>query len=341
MAERRYRYQVCIRCYTYNHSKYIINALNGFVMQITDFPYLIMLVDDASTDGSQDIIANYVQENFDLSNQDSEVIETNDAYILYARHKTNRNCFILVHYLKYNHYKKKNKLPYLQKWRDESKYEALCEGDDYWTDSRKLQKQVKALELNPDCVISFAKVNVVSPHHEDLKWSIPTENVFKEGLVSLADYTSEEFFNGRWTFHTSSFVFRLECFSQYPNIDVFKLFPYGDMPLLLYYLTIGTGYYLNDVVGCYRFLSGGYNSKVQSDKTFAIQQEKRLIRALLAFDKYTAYKYHNDISKKIYRSQFKVDHMALGRMMYLKCRYWKLLPNILFEKIKILYHHNM
>lgn len=155
---------VGIRCYTYNQSKYITDALSGFAMQETTFPYIAMVVDDASTDGEQDVIAAYVEEHFDTNNQEiAYKDETDYAYITFARHKTNKNCYIVVLYLKENHYQKKigsKKLQYLSQWRDTTKYEAVCEGDDYWIDPLKLQKQVDFLEVNPEYGMCYTSVKV-------------------------------------------------------------------------------------------------------------------------------------------------------------------------------------
>lgn len=141
---------VCVRSLTFNHKDYITDALNGFVMQETNFPYVVCVIDDASTDGTQDVIRQYVNQQFAID--DSKIAyerETDYAYITYAQHKINVNCFIVIHYLKYNHYQiGKKKVPYLSEWREDVKYEALCEGDDYWTDPLKLQKQVDILENN-------------------------------------------------------------------------------------------------------------------------------------------------------------------------------------------------
>ena len=146
--EQEYKWMVYVSCMTFNHAPYIVDALNGFTMQETTFPYVCAVIDDASTDGEQEIIKNYLQEHFDL--EDTSIVrneETDDYVLTFARHKSNKNCYFAVLYLKYNHYSiKKSKIPYIQEWRDNSKYIALCEGDDYWTDSLKLQKQVDFLE---------------------------------------------------------------------------------------------------------------------------------------------------------------------------------------------------
>ena len=110
------KFKVTVSCMTYNQSKYITDAMNGFTMQQTSFPFVCTIVDDASTDGEQDVIRKYVEENFDFS-EDSVAFhkETDYAHITYAQHKTNKNCYFAVLYLKENHHsQKKPKLPYLE-----------------------------------------------------------------------------------------------------------------------------------------------------------------------------------------------------------------------------------
>ncbi len=145
------KYTVLTRCTTYNHAPFIVDTMNGFCMQKTTFPYINVIIDDASTDEEQDVILNYLQDNFNL--QDNKVVrreETDDYKLIFAQHSTNKNCFFAVLFLKYNHYRKKSKLPYYAEWREASTYTAFCEGDDYWTDPNKLQRQVEFLKTHPD-----------------------------------------------------------------------------------------------------------------------------------------------------------------------------------------------
>lgn len=149
------KYKVCVLCLTYNQSAYIIDTLNGFCMQETTFPFVCTIIDDASTDGEQEVIKKYLQQNFDLNDETIVRNEETDDYVLtFARNKTNMNCFFAVLYLKYNHYRiAKDKFPYILEWLDNVKYNATCEGDDYWIDPHKLQKQVDFLENHPDYVL--------------------------------------------------------------------------------------------------------------------------------------------------------------------------------------------
>lgn len=153
------QFKVRVDCMTFNHSKYITDAMNGFTMQQTDFPFVCTIVDDASTDGEQDVIRKYVEQHFDLSIDGvSFERETDYAHIIYAQHKSNKNCFFAVLFLKENHYSQnKDKYSYLKEWQDIVDYIAFCEGDDYWICNKKLQRQVVFFEYNQDYGIAFGK----------------------------------------------------------------------------------------------------------------------------------------------------------------------------------------
>ena len=99
------KFKVCCRCFTFNQAKYITDTMNGFTLQQTTFPFVCTIVDDASTDGEQVIIKQYLKDNFDLSEiAESYEKETDYGFITYARNKNNRNCYFLVLLLKENHY---------------------------------------------------------------------------------------------------------------------------------------------------------------------------------------------------------------------------------------------
>lgn len=120
---------VSICCITYNHVSYIMEAIDSFLMQETTFPFEILIHDDASTDGTTDIIIDY-------ANKYPDIIRT----IIQTENQYSKGGLINPRFV----------FP-----RARGKYIALCEGDDYWTDKTKLQKQVNFLENNPDYVITY------------------------------------------------------------------------------------------------------------------------------------------------------------------------------------------
>ena len=164
------KFKVTVSCMTYNQSKYITDAMNGFTMQQTDFPFVCTIVDDASTDGEQEVIRKYVEENFDFSEGSAAYSkETDYAFITYAQHKTNKNCYFAVLYLKENHYsQKKDKSPYLKEWRDGVEYMAICEGDDYWIMSDKLQVQYDMLLKAPNAMMVYTDYQTVDEYGNNI-----------------------------------------------------------------------------------------------------------------------------------------------------------------------------
>lgn len=232
-------------CMTYNHSPYIVETLNGFTLQQTDFPFVCVVIDDASTDGEQEVIKQYYKENFDWDNPSVTRNEETDDYILtFARHKTNHNCFFAVLYLKYNHYSiGKSKNPYYEKWTH-TKYRALCEGDDYWTDPYKLQKQVDYLESHPECTLVCNRTKIKSEKY--LSFMDDNCCLNNDGVLDAKDVIRK----GGLYISTCSLIYRSSLTSFYP--EYCKKCHVGDYPLQILAAMKGSVYYLNDPMSVYR-----------------------------------------------------------------------------------------
>ena len=222
------KYMVCTRCYTYNHEHYIKDALDGFAMQQTSFPVVTVVVDDASTDKTPEVIRCYVAENFDLSSSDSYERDTDYAHITYAPHKTNKQCWFTVVYLKENHYsQRKPKYLYIKEWLDDSKYFAICEGDDYWNDPLKLQKQIQILEKHNDCTMVLSNGFLF---YEDKKITFPINPVSIKDSRYLT--ISEVLREKGGMFPTASMCYRKAILQDKP---LFFNVPYvGDRPLRMW-----------------------------------------------------------------------------------------------------------
>lgn len=117
---------------TYNHEKYIRQAIEGVLMQETDFLFELIIVEDCSVDDTKKIALEYAEKH-------PEIINVLDS---------EKNLGITDNYFR-------------AMGAITGKYIAICEGDDYWTDPLKLQKQVDFMESNPDCSLSFHPVNLV------------------------------------------------------------------------------------------------------------------------------------------------------------------------------------
>ena len=245
------KFKVCVCSITYNHSRFIEETMNGLCMQQTEFPYVCCIIDDASTDGEQYVLNEYLEHNFRLSEGYQK--ETEYAYITFAQHKENKNCYFVVLLLKYNHYQKGmrgEKLKYIAEWRENCTYEALCEGDDYWTDPLKLQKQVDFLEANTDYSMCFA--NAIE-HWED---GSKEDKIFSN--VENREYSGVEIFK-TWTVPTASVMYKMainDC-DVYRKAIQNKTFIYGDILLFLSCAHEGKVHGMSDIMTVYRKQPGG------------------------------------------------------------------------------------
>lgn len=258
--------------------------MNGFTMQQTSFPFVCCIVDDASTDGEQDVIRKYVEENFDFSEGSVAYHkETDYAHITYAQHKTNKNCYFAVLYLKKNHKsQRKPKMDYLNEWRDMCEYEALCEGDDYWIVPDKLEKQVCILAEHEDYTMCTSDA-IIQSKSGNLNW----RRYDKDRIVPINDIIEK---GGLWL-QTATFLIRRGINSD--MIDCGKKCHVGDYPLIIWCAMKGNVYYLSDKTSVYRYGYGWTSSFQKQDLSRKIQGWNSEFDMLKGFDKHCAYKYHN------------------------------------------------
>lgn len=257
--------QVSIVCNAYNHEKYIKDALESFINQKTNFDFEILIHDDASTDGTADIIRSYEKKYPDLI---KPIYQTENQY--------SKNVPI-------------GKL--FQFPRALGKYIALCEGDDYWTDDYKLQKQFDAMERHPEidmCAHAAVKVN------EETKNIIA--NVMpadKNTILSVEDVIM----GGGGYVATNSLFFRKELtetpprFREYLNID-YSLQIQGALR--------GGMLYLSDNMASYRWMSkGSWTSKFVKNDNFNRTYSKRIINMLHLLNDDTDKKYSDVIDQRL------------------------------------------
>lgn len=290
------KYMVRVSCMTYNHAPYIEDAMNGFCMQETTFPFVCTIVDDASTDGEQDVIKSYLQAHFDL--KDDSVVrneETDDVYLVFAQHKTNKNCFFAVVLLKYNHYSiKKPKKPYYAEWADGSKYIAICEGDDYWIDPLKLQKQVDYLETHPNnsgCIHAYRR--------DELKEDGVTSTEIHKYNRLVEAIPAEEIVCGKTQFcATASWVCRASALKNYPEWT--KRATVGDKPMKLVLFARGAIGYIDDVMSVYRVgVPGSWTLRVFRNRKEEKKSRQGQMNIMKDFDKWTEGKYHKYVRRNL------------------------------------------
>ena len=208
------------------------------------------IVDDASTDKTSTVIKHYVSENFDLDDDSVGYDKDTDyGHVTFARHKTNENCYFAVIYLNDNHYsQKKSKLPYLTEWLD-TKYIALCEGDDYWTDPLKLQKQIDILESDNSLMAVVTNSKVVNKEGNELK--AKQENIVPDNKTGRYDLRS-------YMYKVHHYPTATVCYRRTHVDEVSKMInhlanPYlGDWTLWIALHVFGDFYYLDEVTSAYR-----------------------------------------------------------------------------------------
>ncbi|KKE79881.1 hypothetical protein WH51_05100 [Bacilli bacterium VT-13-104] len=270
-------FKVSICSTTYNHEQYIEDALTGFLMQKTDFPFEILIHDDASTDNTQAIIKDYEQRYpniikpiYQKENQYSQGIRVN----------------LTFNYLRAN-----------------GKYIALCEGDDYWTNEYKLQKQVDVMEKNNDIMLCVHATGVLKV----------LENKVESNKIKLNDGDKfigapEVILGGGEYGHTSSFVFRRNMIIDLPNWYI--QYPAGDTPTRLLAAYKGYIYYLDKEMSVYRQgIEGSWTNRMKNDERF-INHWKKSIEMFNEFDEYASYKY----SKAIHKRKSKIAYSILNRI---------------------------
>lgn len=326
-------FKVVVRCFTFNHSKYIVDAMNGFTIQQTDFPFVCCIVDDASTDGEQEIIHKYMEANFAIS--DGTVAyqkETEFAHIIFAPHKVNKNCYFAVLYLKENHYSNPQKYrgkkrEYLKEWNNNVPYEAICEGDDYWIDPLKLQKQVDFLEENPEYSMCFhnAFISIIEKgkrkaeifNIEDNEYDLTFENAIK-----------------KWHVPTASMLMRKEACENIPSY--IKQIYSGDIILILVLILRGKVRYLNEVMSIYRKVDDGKSVSQRVKGSYYFSQMVLLYESFLNAPEL------NESQMLILNQQISFYrllhdyHLIKERKEYHKFllpKYWKLLFSKILTKI--------
>ena len=231
---------VSISCTAYNHVQFIRQCLDGFVMQKATFHFEVLIHDDASMDGTQDIIREYE--------------------VKYPE-------IIKPIYQKVNQYSKGIPIGVTFNMpRAQGKYIAVCEGDDYWTDPYKLQKQVDFLESHPDYVMCSHRFD---QYYED-RHRLEKE---KDDTFQGADYDLQNLIGGKWLTQTLTVMYRRSA------LDLKQYERYGmSMDIILFYelLKHGKGYCFPEAMGVYRYHNGGVWSEVSQNQRRLVEFKARL-----------------------------------------------------------------
>ena len=206
---------VSILCMVYNHERYLPKALDSFLMQETNFPFLIVAGEDCSLDNSMKILKEYKQK---YPNLIKIVSSENNVGQLENFIRTMNAC--------------------------ESEYVAMCDGDDYWTDKHKLQIQIDEMKKHPQCALSFHPAQelygdrfdkLLAKHHDGNKI-----------------FTTAEIIEGDGSFcPTASLVLKKRTFANFPE-QFYKEAPFGDHFLQISASLEGGALYIDKVMCIYR-----------------------------------------------------------------------------------------
>ena len=289
---------VTIASTTYNMEAYIAEAMDSWLAQKTTFPYDILISDDGSTDGTCDVVRRYMEKYPNI-----RLISTGHV----------------------------GKMPNFIRSLKESKgkYIALCDGDEYWIDPNKLQKQVDFMETHPDfseCFTNSYVLNTVTGEKKIAKTQLWDEADTK-GLLIHRDNDNVQMSPG----HTSTFLDRNQYLQVYPE------WMYGDVmtdfPLYMLMSQYGKAKFINDVTSVYRHRPDGVSSL---NYTFEKNTRKR-INVYRHVNRDFNYKYRriiNPIIADYYyalgKRQYKTGHKPQGL--------WSIVKSMVYNPFWVFLH---
>lgn len=223
VLERVPRPLVSVRTSTYNHGPYIRQCIEGVLMQKTNFPFEFIIGEDFSTDETREIV-------FEYAGKYPDVIRVITADYNVGSKTNGRRCIRACR----------------------GKYIATCEGDDYWTDPLKLQKQVDFLEANPGYVLTCHRFRVYD-HENDIWKDDGNDKLFnnRKGISFNSDFS-------RWLTKTLTMLYRRDALDEYFSYKGLS----RDTVLVYFLLKNGKlGYCFNENMGVYRLNNGGIFGK--------------------------------------------------------------------------------
>ncbi|MGP6146543.1 glycosyltransferase [Jeotgalibaca sp. A122] len=257
---------VSISCATFNQKDFIARAIEGFLMQKTNFNFEIIIHDDASTDGTSDIVREYAKKYPDII---KPIIQTENQYATFKR----------VSYRAWS--------------QGKGKYVALCEGDDYWTDPLKLQKQVDFMEAYPECSMCFHAAEVVDVTKKSV---VSVTRPYNKTMLLPED---ELYMGGGNICPSAAILFKREFMMDPP--DFYFTAPVGDHPLAMLLAQQGRIGYLDEVMSVRNlWVPNSWNTLHFDDSNQKKAKHlEGMISFLKEFDAYTEKRWEKDINKTL------------------------------------------
>lgn len=248
--------KVSICCITYNHEPYIRDALNGFLMQETDFSFEVLVDDDCSKDHTQDIIREYQQK---YPNIIKPLLR-------------DKNVGSMINFSE--NIKRAN-----------GKYIAFCEGDDYWTDPLKIQKQVNFLEANIEFDVVYTDINFYYQETNTYK-----KNIFKHDKTHETMNFKEHLINKRYL-APPTWLFKKSIL----NLTDVKFHTDGSFVMMLDFLYSYSVYFMNEATAVYRISQGSASRPNKPSAKY--QYQKGVFQ--IQYDYLVRYKLDEETKKEI------------------------------------------
>lgn len=237
---------VTIKTLVYNHEPYLRQCLDGIVMQNTNFNFEAIVHDDCSTDNSANIIKEYAKNYPDII---KPIYETENQYS-----KNNGTIGKII------------------KKATRGKYIAICEGDDYWTDPYKLQKQVNYMESHPNCGLTYGKVHMFNQSEQKI-----FNNLGKNG-EGLKDLIYED------VIPTLTVVYRASLIDEEYKIirkkTLERKWSMGDYQLWMFLSMKSEIHFIDEFLGVYRILSESASHTTNFDKMAQFIKSEYEVRML-------------------------------------------------------------
>lgn len=261
---------VSVLCPAYNHEPYIEDAIKGILMQQTDFAFEILIHDDASTDNTASIIKQYESK---YPEKIKAIYQTDNQY--------SKGVKILPTYL----------YPLAR-----GEYIAFNEGDDYWIDPYKLQKQINYMSSNPGCSLCIHSSTVVNAKKEKLNRTIKLRCCESKKIT-----IDEVIITGGGLVATNSMLFRKK---HIENPPYFNIAPAGDYARIIQLATMGEVYFINEVMSAYRFNVPNSWSNKTRNKEAKLAFLKKVVDMLQNVNECYKYKYDVAINRRINQLEF-------------------------------------
>lgn len=251
---------VSIICTCYNHALYIEQTLESFLTQVTNFPFEIIIHDDASTDNSQELIIEYAKK---FPNIVKPILQRDNRY--------SKGEDILINHI----------FPNIN-----GQFIAICEGDDYWTDSHKLQNQFELLTSFPECKICFHPALGIRPNG--------SKKLLSQYGKSVKVFPVEDvIIGGGGYMPTASLMMKREVFTDVREFyKAYKNFSVGDIVIQFIASLDGGVLYIPNIYSVYRIdVNGSWSMRIKKDSNFAIDVINKLLELNHNLDEYSQYRY--------------------------------------------------